>query len=59
MTVLLKSQKIPTATDNDGRTALFYALNPTQRHSKCLEMVCKAGADVNAVVSWNILFIEV
>ncbi|KAL5270038.1 hypothetical protein ACHWQZ_G003500 [Mnemiopsis leidyi] len=46
---LLDSEAKFDATDKEGRCVIWYALKPTQRHLRCLDKVCKVGADVNVV----------
>ncbi|XP_063684849.1 ankyrin repeat and EF-hand domain-containing protein 1-like [Bolinopsis microptera] len=48
---LLEAEAKFNATDKEGRCVTWYALKPTQRHLRCLEKVCKVGADVNVVNS--------
>ncbi|XP_076004848.1 ankyrin repeat and EF-hand domain-containing protein 1-like [Genypterus blacodes] len=35
--------------DSEGRSVLFYCINPTKRHLRCLEVALKHQADVNNV----------
>ncbi|XP_027509666.1 ankyrin repeat and EF-hand domain-containing protein 1 isoform X1 [Corapipo altera] len=45
--LLAKADADMTAVDNEGKGILFYCLLPTRRHSHCLHIALKYGADVN------------
>ncbi|NWV73890.1 ANKE1 protein, partial [Dasyornis broadbenti] len=45
--LLAKANADMTAVDNEGKGILFYCLSTTGRHSHCLQIALKYGADVN------------